>query len=250
MLSDTEIWRGWLDWLPTAQPSVDPRHFFGQYQVHLVAHGLTESAATQRLNSIRRMMRTNADGWALMFDNIYANPTPAFQTLPNRLLVNAVAGITAGRALDISAGQGRNALFLAQAGWDVTAVDVSEVGLQVAARNAQEAGVQLRTACQNWQEFDYGTNCWDLLVLTYTSVPLTQAEMVARLTNALSPNGMLVVETYASEEDAPTRRPVDLDPVRLRSAWSHITIKHFEDRAAQSDWDQQPTRLVRMITVK
>lgn len=128
-----------------------PRHFFGQYQVHLIDHGLTESAATQRLNSIRRMMRTNTDGWALMFDNIYANPTPGFQTLPNRLLVNAVAGITAGRALDIGAGQGCKALFLGQAGWDVTAIDVSEVGLQVAAHNAQEAGVQLRTACQNWQ---------------------------------------------------------------------------------------------------
>ncbi|MCE7985873.1 MAG: methyltransferase domain-containing protein [Caldilinea sp. CFX5] len=250
MLSDAEIWRAWLAWLPTARPSADPRHFFGQYRAYLVAQGVAESAAAQCLDNIRRQMRTNADGWALMFNNIYADPEPAFQTTPNRLLATAVAGVAPGRALDVSAGQGRNALFLAQAGWDVTALDVAEVGLAIAARNAQAAGVQLHTQCQNIQDFDYGANCWDLLVITYTPVPLTQPATVARLTTALRPAGMVVVETYASEEDAPARRPIDLSPMQLRSAWSHMHIRYFENGVALSDWDREPTRLVRMIAVK
>lgn len=61
---------------------------------------------------------------------------------------------------------------------------------------------------------------------------------------------MVVVETYASEEDAMARRPIDLSPAQLRLAWSHMQIKHFEETVAHSDWDQQPTRLIRMIAVK
>lgn len=250
MSSDTEIWRAWLDWLPKAKPSADPRHFFGQYQMYLVAGGVAESTAAQWLDSIRRNMRTSADGWALMFNNIYTDPVPAFQLTPNHLLMAAVAGVAPGRALDVSAGQGRNALFLAQAGWAVTAVDIAEVGLQVAARNAHEAGVKLHTVCQNLQEFDYGANCWDLIVMTYTPVPLTQADMVIRITTALRPNGLIVVETYASAEDAPARRPIDLSPAHMRAAWSHTLITHFEDTVALPDWDGQPARLIRMIASK
>ncbi|MFL5807368.1 MAG: methyltransferase domain-containing protein [Roseiflexaceae bacterium] len=147
-----------------------------------------------------------------------------------------------GQAIDVSAGQGRNAVFLAKAGWDVIAVDVSEVGLQIAARNAQEVGVKLHTRHQSIQQLDYGAAQWDLIVMTYAPVPLTQPDAVARIIAALRPKGIVVVETYASDEGAPGRRPIDLDPAKLRSAWSNAHITHFEDIVAVSDWDRQATR--------
>jgi 2-polyprenyl-3-methyl-5-hydroxy-6-metoxy-1,4-benzoquinol methylase len=250
MLSDAEIWRDWLAWLPTAMPSEDPRRFFGQYQTFLMAKGMEESSVDQYLNTIRRFMRTSADGWQIMFNNIYTNPEAGFRTAPNSLLLTAVEGIPAGKALDVSAGQGRNAVFLAKAGWDITAVDISEVGLQIAARNAQEAGVKLHTRHQSIQQLDYGTDQWDLIVMTYAPVPLAQPDTAARTIAALRPKGIVVVETYASDEDAPARRPIDLDPAKLRSTWSSAHIKHFEDTVATSDWDRQATRLIRMVAAK
>jgi 2-polyprenyl-3-methyl-5-hydroxy-6-metoxy-1,4-benzoquinol methylase len=247
MLSDAEIWGGWLAWLPTAAPSEDPRRFFGQYKTFLMAQGMEELSVDQYLNTIRRFMRTSADGWQIMFNNIYTSPETGFRTAPNSFLLTAVEGIPAGKALDVSAGQGRNAVFLAKAGWDVTAVDISDVGLQIAARNAQEAGVKLHTLHQSIQQFDYGTEQWDLIVITYAPVPLAQPDIAARIIAALSPNGIVVVETYASDEDAPARRPIDLDPAKLRSTWSEVHIEHFEDTVATSDWDRQATRLIRMV---
>jgi 2-polyprenyl-3-methyl-5-hydroxy-6-metoxy-1,4-benzoquinol methylase len=250
MLSDAEIWHDWLAWLPAAIPSEDPRRFFGQYQAFLMAKGLEEASVEQYLNTIRRFMRTSVDGWQIMFNNIYTSPEPGFRTEPNSLLVRAVEGMTAGRALDVSAGQGRNAIFLAKAGWDVTAVDISEVGLQIAARNAEEAGVKLHTLHQSIQQLDYGTGQWDLIVMTYAPVPLAQPDTAASIIAALRPKGIVVVETYASDEDAPARRPIDLDPAKLRSAWSNAQIKHFEDSVAISDWDRLVTRLIRMVAAK
>jgi 2-polyprenyl-3-methyl-5-hydroxy-6-metoxy-1,4-benzoquinol methylase len=250
VLSDAEIWRDWLAWLPTARASEDPRRFFGQYQAFLMAKGIEESSVHQYLNTIRCFMRTSADGWQIMFNTIYTSPEPGFRTTPNGLLLTAVERITAGKALDVSAGQGRNAVFLAQAGWDVTAADISEVGLQIAARNAQEAGVKLHTWHQSIQELDYGTDQWDLIVITYAPVPLEQLDMAARILTALRPKGIVVVETYASDENAPARRPIDLDPAKLRATWSNAHIKHFEDIVAISDWDQQATRLIRMVATK
>ncbi len=63
-----------------------------------------------------------------MFNNIYSN-APGFSTNANALLVSAVTGRKPGRALDVGMGQGRNAVFLAVEGWNVTGFDISDVGL-------------------------------------------------------------------------------------------------------------------------
>ena len=64
------------------------------------------------------------------------------------------------------------------------------------------------------------------------------------------PISLLFRETYASDEGAQGRRPIDLDSAKLRSAWANAHITHFEDTVAVSDWDRQATRLVRMIAAK
>ena len=94
------------------------------------------------------MMSTRTDGWRVMFNNVYSNPNPAFNINPNALLMAAVEGRRPGRALDIGIGQGRNAVYLALKGWDVTGIDISDEGLRVANSNAQRAGVMLTTVLQ------------------------------------------------------------------------------------------------------
>ena len=62
---------------------------------------------------------------------------------PNRFLVEEVAGLPAGRALDLACGEGRNAIWLAQRGWQVVAVDFSAVALDKARRLADQRGTSV-----------------------------------------------------------------------------------------------------------
>ena len=60
---------------------------------------------------------------------------------PNRFVVAELQDLAPGRALDVGAGEGRNAVWLASRGWQVTAVDFSAVGLDKGRRLAQDRGV-------------------------------------------------------------------------------------------------------------
>jgi SAM-dependent methyltransferase len=64
-----------------------------------------------------------------MFNNIYKTTKPGFATQPNALLVSNAEGHKPGRALDVGMGQGRNSIFLALKGWDVTGFDMSDEGI-------------------------------------------------------------------------------------------------------------------------
>ena len=109
---------------------------------------------------------TQAVGQA--WDAAYRDPASAgFNVEPNAFLVDVVRDMTPGAALDVGMGQGRNALYLATRGWAVTGFDPSEVGVRQAREAAAKKGLTLTALVQRSQEFDWGTDRWDLIVLTY-----------------------------------------------------------------------------------
>lgn len=245
MQSDTDVWQAWLDWLPSA-PSMDrPQPVFAAFRAHLSAQGADAAEIERRMGVVLRMMRTETGGWQIWFNNIYTAPVPGFSTAPNAFLASSVAGRRPGRALDIATGQGRNAVFLAVNGWDVTAIDVSDAGLAIAERNAASAGVALRTVQTSHASFDLGVAQWALIVLTYVPVQLTAPDYSRRLIEALTPGGLLIVESFASDAAAQGRRPVDIDPAELGPAFAELRIVAFEDLDTVSDWEPTPTRVVR-----
>jgi predicted O-methyltransferase YrrM len=250
MLSDAQVWQDWLQWLPTAAPSDRPAPIFGQYHRKLTEAGASEAEADNQVAAILRLMRTQTDGWQAFYNNIYANPSPGFNTHPNALLVSAVAGRPPGRALDVGTGQGRNAVFLATQGWDVTAVDLSDEGLEIARRNAERAGVHLRTVLAGNDAFDFGTATWDLMVMTYVPVPLTTSSYVKRISDALRPGGLIVIESFASDATEDGRTPVDIDPADLQRAFAGFRVLHFADTLAMPDWLEDETRLAQLIAKK
>lgn len=250
MQSDAEIWQQWLQWLPTAPLLDRPASAFAQYRAERIRAGVSEAEVHAQSAVISRIMRTETDGWRVLFNNIYSSPHPGFKTLPNALLMSAVAGRPAGRALDVSTGQGRNAVFLALQGWDVTATDISDGGLEAAAQNAGRGGVSISTLLQSNDTLNLGLAEWDLVVLTYVPVPLTSPDYVSLLRESLRPDGLIVVESFASNRDAPGRRPVDIDPADLRQAFAGFRVLHFEDVTTMPDWEKEETRLVRLIAQK
>lgn len=78
-----------------------------------------------------------ADWW----DERYMSADRLFSETPHRLLVELVSELEPGRGLDVGAGEGRNALWLAERGWDVTAVDFSRVALERARQSAARRGL-------------------------------------------------------------------------------------------------------------
>ena len=200
---------------PQPRPAISPGLFLDSTTQSYWKQASLKAEADNRITAILRLMRTETDGSQVFYNNIYTNPIPGFNTKPNALLVSAIAERNPGRALDVCTGQGRNAVFLASQGWDVTAVDVSDEGLEIARRNAERAGVSIHTVLTSNETFDFGTAAWDLVVMTYAPVPLTAPSYVKRISQALRPGGLIVIESFASDAIEEGRTPVDIDPADL-----------------------------------
>lgn len=112
----------------------------------------------------------------------------------NRFVVQEIAGLKPGRALDLAAGEGRNAVWLAKQGWAVTAVDFSAVALERASDLAAHEGVAIETIEADLQTYTPETGSYDLVVLAYLHLPpeLLQA-VLGRATDALADGGTVVI---------------------------------------------------------
>lgn len=112
---------------------------------------------------------------------------------PNRFLVGAVKRLTPGTALDLAAGQGRNAVWLASQGWRVTALDWSEVALEKAAALAAERGVEVtcrQADLLKWRPDDR----YDLVAVVYLHLPAPDRHRVwHKAARSVAPGGRLVM---------------------------------------------------------
>jgi 2-polyprenyl-3-methyl-5-hydroxy-6-metoxy-1,4-benzoquinol methylase len=121
-----------------------------------------------------------------------ADPIESFE--PNPALVAAAALLESGRALDLGCGDGRNAVWLARNGWEVSAVDFSEVAIERGRALASAAAV-----CVDWHvcdilEFPFEKQAYDLVTLFFIHVPpLERREILDRASSAVAPGGTLLV---------------------------------------------------------
>ncbi|MBI3683502.1 MAG: class I SAM-dependent methyltransferase [Acidobacteria bacterium] len=171
---------------------------------------------------------------------------------PNRLLAAAIAERKPGTALDLGMGQGRNSLFLAEKGWKVTGVDLSDVGIAKAKQTAAAKGLQIETVLKDLNQFDPGKEKWDLILLSYMqgwfhSSPLNHAK---RFREALKPGGVLVIEGFAGE-GSPGGVASGYSTNSVLRTFDSLRIIYYEDSMDEADWRPgQKSRIVRMIAEK
>jgi protein-L-isoaspartate O-methyltransferase len=128
---------------------------------------------------------------------------------PNGTLVNEVDGLVPGRALDVGAGEGGDAIWLAEKGWTVTASDISQRALDRVGTEAEHRG--LRIECHHADANALGpfeTGAFDLVSAQYAAIPRTPDQRgVRNLLDAVAPGGTLLVVSHDLE---PMRAPIDI----------------------------------------
>jgi SAM-dependent methyltransferase len=138
------------------------------------------------------------------WDQRYAGADLAYGESPNDFLAQMADRLpTTGRALDIGAGEGRNALFLAARGLDVLAVDQSAVGMDKAQRRARERGLKLRAQAADLHDFDADDCSFDVISSIFVHLPRSlRARVHERIGAWLKSGGVYVLEAYAPNQIA------------------------------------------------
>jgi SAM-dependent methyltransferase len=182
------------------------------------------------------------EGW----NDTFRSSAAVFNHKPNKLLVDAVATVKPGTALDLAMGQGRNGVYLATRGWKVTGVDISDVGLKVAREAADAAHVPLQTIEADLETWDLGKDTWDLVTLIYAG---DDAKMLERIKAAVSPGGLVVIEYFHDDATKGTGlggfKTGQL--AKAFAGWAIVRDEALEDLA---DWGLRPTKLARFIAKK
>lgn len=136
-----------------------------------------------------------------LWNERYSGPDRVWSAEPNRDVADIIAtlqegGVSPGRALDLGAGEGRHAIWLASQGWQVTAVDYAEVGLARGEREAAERGVedQLRWIAADVTQWSPGGESYDLVLCAFLHLP---EDVFSRAREWLTPGGHLVIIGHA-----------------------------------------------------
>lgn len=167
---------------------------------------------------------TTYERWSqASWDERYSESTKVWSGNPNQRLVEQVAGLAPGTALDVGAGEGGDAVWLAQQGWTVTAVDVSEVALAKTAAHADEAGVGDRVTTLHHDLIAGGElpGGFDLVSAQFLHPPLDLFTAIhQRLAAAVRPGGHLLVVGH---------HPMDVE-TGVRSGHGHSELLFTPDK--------------------
>lgn len=122
-----------------------------------------------------------------------AAPDLLWSAEPNRFVVEEAARLEPGRALDLAAGEGRNAVWLAERGWQTTAVDFSQVAIERGRRLAHQRGVAVDWQVADVLAYQPAEEAFDLVLLAYLHLPAADlANVLRRARTALAPGGRLL----------------------------------------------------------
>ncbi|HYM91299.1 MAG TPA: methyltransferase domain-containing protein [bacterium] len=150
---------------------------------------------------------------------------------PVAYLVAWLPFLPRGRALDLAAGSGRHAIYLAQHGYRVDALDISLVGLARLRQQARAQALPVRAAAVDLDECLLSSATYDLIVNTY----YLNRFILPQLPWALVPGGALLVETplYDPRTDRPGEIARRVGPGELARVFSNLDIAHYEEVPAR-----------------
>ncbi len=174
-------------------------------------------------------------GQEIDWDRRYAGKDQMWSSNPNGSLVAEAANLPPGRALDVGAGEGADALWLAEQGWQVTACDIASTALARLADEAGRRGLAVRCLRTDATDADaFHPDTYDLVCLQYGSFHRTPDRRGLRnLLGAVAPGGTLLV---VGHDLTPLREPVDVaSQTRMWDPNSFVGIEEIVTHLKDSD---------------
>jgi len=136
-----------------------------------------------------------------MWDKRYDVEEYVYGEDPNTFLEENHSVLPVGRILCLAEGEGRNAVFLARQGYEVTAVDSSSVGLTKGRRLAERHGVEVSWVHADLAEFEIGHDRWEGIVSIFCHLPPELRHRVhAQIVPGLRPGGVLLPEGFTVDQ--------------------------------------------------
>jgi SAM-dependent methyltransferase len=129
------------------------------------------------------------------WDERFGEKEFAFGKEANPFLKRHIGFLARGKALDIATGEGRNAIFLAQHGFDVDAVDISKMGLKKAQKLAKQIGVRIHTLRADLDTYKIKEGRYDLIANFY----FLKRSLIPKIKKGLKRGGKVIFETYILE---------------------------------------------------
>ncbi|WOQ15829.1 class I SAM-dependent methyltransferase [Raineyella sp. W15-4] len=167
---------------------------------------------------------------AATWDRRYAERDHLWRSDPHEMVPTVVTGLAPGRALDVAAGEGRHAVWLAERGWEVTAIDFSAVGLGRGEAEARRRGLDV-----TWVVDDITTwappHDYALVLVSFMHLP---ADVFGTLRRYVAPGGHLLVVGHARRNltdgvGGPQDPAMLLDLDQLRAAAGELTVLRLEE---------------------
>ncbi len=171
-------------------------------------------------------METDQKRW----DKRFGQKEFALGKEPNTFLRKHIRLLPKGKALDIAAGEGRNAVFLAQQGFEVDAVDISEKGLKKAQKLARKKGVKINTSLIDLDQYPIEKEQYDLIADFY----FLKRRLIPRIKKGLKKGGKVIFETYLLEHRAlgtggPKQAKYFLEPNELIKLFRDFRILFYRE---------------------
>ncbi|MCW5515406.1 class I SAM-dependent methyltransferase [Muriicola sp. Z0-33] len=208
-----------------------------------MVNGQSTTSIEQRNEQIRQRWNRS-----LVRDSAYT-----FNKEVNNLLKQTTAALPKGKALCVAMGQGRNAMYLARNGWDVTGFDLADEAVAYAVEQAKKEQIPLKTEITSFETFDYGENKWDLITWLYGGCLWTEG-ITSTIKTALKPGGLFVFEFFHRDAGMKMNRPTfgceenDIKQKFLDEGGFEILL--YEEKEGVADYSLKPYKLVYMVVSK
>jgi 2-polyprenyl-3-methyl-5-hydroxy-6-metoxy-1,4-benzoquinol methylase len=171
-----------------------------------------------------------------IWDERYSSDAFIFGTAPNAFLASQAHLLRPGMTcLSVADGEGRNGVWLARQGLDVTAIDYSPVGVEKAKRLAQQNGVTVHFEVADVRTWDWGADRFDVVVAIFVqfATPDERKDLFRHMQEALKPDGLLILQGYTPKQvDYKTGGPPQAEHLyteaMLRDAFGQMDILHLK----------------------
>lgn len=192
------------------------------------------------------------------WDQRYGEPGYAYGKEPNQFLKNSLSKLKPGKLLLPAEGEGRNAVYAAQNGWEVTAFDFSQKAQEKALKLAHEKNVEIDYKLTSIDKTDLSDNYFDVAALIFVHLPKPDFEIfLQKLLKSIKPGGQLIIEGYSINQlgrssGGPKNENLLYHPEWLKNMLSNTRIELFEEREvdlSEGKFHKGPASVIRAISV-